>query len=146
MIVGTVGIILVIALASLYWSNEKATSWQLAAAPTGEIFAARATGDELQIGVAVGGCDDFDHIAVTETPSKVRIAAYLRHRVGGEACDAMVRYEAKTVRLHDVVGDRLLEGCNPADSAYRGFMVSYVPDGDCGALITPVAATPPDPP
>jgi hypothetical protein len=101
----------------------------------------------LQIGVFVSDCDRFGHIAVTETPSKIRIAAYVLPDPdgGGGACEAG-RNKAKTVRLQGVVGDRLLEGCNPADSAYRGFMVSYVPDGDCGALITPVAATPPDPP
>ncbi len=83
-------------------------------------------GAELQIGVTMGACDRFDHIAVKERVSVVLIAAYVRAH---DACgDDILRSEPKTVRLSAPLGERALHGCNPPNSVYPE---SGYSDDDC---------------
>jgi hypothetical protein len=94
------------------------TSWRLTAPPSGA---------ELHLGVYVGGCDRFDHIAVKERDRVVLVAAYLRHDVR-DTCDDILNFEPKTVQLSAPLGDRALHGCNPPNSVYPE---SGYSDEDC---------------
>ncbi len=95
------------------------TSWRLRAP---------ATGTELQIGVYMGGCDDFEGLSVSETDSVVHIAAYVRAH---DACgDDILLFEPKSVQLSAPLGDRALRGCNPSNSVYKE---SGYSDNDCAA-------------
>jgi len=98
--------------------GPKRTSWKLVGP---------SAGTELQIGVDVGGCDQFKRISVSEDDEEVVIKAYIRkgsHR-GDDACS-----ELKTVKLSAPLGSRALRGCNPDSSVYR---VEGLSDRDCAA-------------
>jgi hypothetical protein len=98
--------------------NVKRTSW---------LLTTPADGAQLGISVYVGGCDDFDRIAVTENQERVTIEAYVR--TGMRNCgDDVINAEPKTVRLQAPLGNRLLQGCNPQSSEY--YQPGY-PDSDC---------------
>ena len=87
---------------------------------------APASGTELQIGVNMGGCDDFEGLLVSETDSVVHIAAYVRAH---DPCgDDSLLFEPKTVRLSAPLGDRALHGCYPSNSVYPE---SGYSDEDC---------------
>jgi len=93
------------------------TSWRLTAPPSGT---------ELQIGVNMGGCDDFEGTVVSENDRVVHIAAYVRAH--GPCGDDILLAEPKTVRLSAPLGDRALRGCNPSNSVYKE---SGYSDDDC---------------
>lgn len=94
------------------------TSWRLTAPPSGS---------ELQIGVYVGGCDRFEHMAVKARDGAVVVAAYLRNDAR-DNCDDILNFEPKTVRLSAPLGGRALHGCNPPNSVYPERGTS---DDDC---------------
>jgi hypothetical protein len=84
------------------------TSWQPSERPEG---------DELNIAVFVGGCDNFNSVTVRETDEDVTLQAYVDNNVKS-SCDDMIRTEQHTVSLRAPLGDRPLLGCNPDDSVY----------------------------
>jgi hypothetical protein len=111
-------IILAVAVYLIAFGTTDRTSWRLTAPPSGT---------ELQIGVYVGGCDRFEHVAVKERDGVVLVAAYLRNDVL-DSCDTSINIEPKTVQLRAPLGDRSLHGCNPSNSVYPERGIS---DDDC---------------
>ena len=103
--------------------GPKRTSWKLVGP---------SAGTELQIGVDVGGCDQFKRISVSEDDEEVVIKAYIRRGTRGadEACPAILNSELKTVKLSAPLGSRALRGCNPESSVYKS---EGSPDRDCAA-------------
>lgn len=111
-------LILTIVIAVKSCSSVKRTSWELMEPPSG---------NQLKIGVLVGGCDGFDNISVTENNTAVVVEAYLRHNIRS-ACPSILNREPKTVQLHAPLGDRALHGCNPPSSVYE---MTGQSDRDC---------------
>lgn len=84
------------------------TSWEPKQSPEG---------DELHIGVFVGGCDSFDTVEVHERDEDVSLQAYIK-KDAKDSCDDILGVEEHTVSLGAPLSGRPLLGCNPDDSAY----------------------------
>ena len=115
-------LVITIAIAVKSCSSIKRTSWELAEPPSGH---------ELQISVQVGGCDLFARTSVTETDETVVVEAYVRDdALTASGCDDGIFTERRTVQLQAPLGNRALQGCNPASAVYK---LPYLSDSDCAA-------------
>ena len=115
-------LVITIAIAVKSCSSIKRTSWELAEPPSGH---------ELQISVQVGGCDLFARTSVTETDARVVVEAYIRDGALSE-CDDGIFTERRTVQLQAPLGNRALQGCNPASAVHK---LPYLSDSDCAASV-----------
>jgi hypothetical protein len=80
------------------------TAWSLVGVQDG--------GKRLDIGYESGeGCETFEYISVTETPSTVTLTPhswYTPPAGPGQACGAAFHYDYGSVELHDALGSRTL--------------------------------------
>ena len=120
-----VAIVVAFGIYTLATADVKRTSWRLAGP---------ATGTDVQIGVYVGGCDQFERTSVREYDDVVVIDAYIRQgNRGGDVCPDILNSELKTVKLSAPLGSRALRGCNPESSVHKN---EGSPNRDCVAETT----------
>jgi len=125
------GVVLLAAVALGACADVERTSWRLSTFPDD-------ADTTLQLGVAVGGCDKFDHFDMRENAvdingqlvESVTIEAYIDHNARS-SCDDVINHEEQTIELSAPLGDRPLRGCNPPSAIYG--VPDYPPDDDCAS-------------